>query len=251
MLDVLDADTYAFWTGFTGAPGTASGVDAGASWYRTGIPSTNYNGILGASADANIDALIERARAWGIPSRWMLSSGSMPQGFDRALEHRGLTLFDEAPGMVARIAELRKPGADALSVEIVRNADQFAEWIDVFFVDALGLPSELAAHARAAHDHARVHDPRRTYLLMRNEGAAVATGLLHASAPGIAGIYGIGVRRAFQKRGLGALATCLTCDAGARAGAEVAVLQATKAGFPVYEKLGFGTVTSYRSWRLS
>lgn len=254
MLDalaLLDADTFAFWTGFAAGPGATSGSGDGAAWYCTGSPFTNYNGVLGGSADVNVGPLIERARGWGVPSRWMLSRASAPDWLEAGLEQRGLTVLDEAPGMVAQISDLRKPKADGLSVEIVRDETQFAEWIDVFFVDAIGMPAEHAPHARDAHNYARLHDRARTYLLMRSEGAAVATGLLHSSSPDVAGVYGIGVRRAYQKRGFGALATWLTIDAGARTGAAVAALQATQAGFPVYESLGFQTITSYRSWRIS
>ena len=85
---------------------------------------------------------------------------------------------------------------------------------------------------------------------MRRDGVPVATGLLH-STPGVAGVYGIGVRRAFRRRGLGALATLLTVREGERRGASVAMLQATKDGFPVYAKLGFQTVCSFKSWQIA
>jgi predicted acetyltransferase len=57
------------------------------------------------------------------------------------------------------------------------------------------------------------------------------------------------VRRRFQRRGLGKLATLMTVQEGARRGARIAILQATQEGFPVYEKLGFQTITSFRTWR--
>jgi hypothetical protein len=41
----------------------------------------------------------------------------------------------------------------------------------------------------------------------------------------------------------------LTVQEGARRGATIAILQATREGFPVYEKLGFQTITSFRAWR--
>ena len=59
---------------------------------------------------------------------------------------------------------------------------------------------------------------------------------------------GIAVRRRFQRRGLGTLATLVTVREGARRGASIATLQATRAGFPVYERLGFQTITSFRAW---
>jgi GNAT superfamily N-acetyltransferase len=92
-----------------------------------------------------------------------------------------------------------------------------------------------------------MHQTGLLYLLVRIEGEAVATGLLR-SAAGAAGIYGIAVRKRFQRRGLGTLATLVTVQEGARRGATIAILQATREGFPVYERLGFQTITSFRSW---
>jgi len=71
--------------------------------------------------------------------------------------------------------------------------------------------------------------------------------LLH-TACGVAGIYGIAVRRAYQRQGLGRLATLVTAHAGAERGFTMAMLQATKDGFPVYERLGFRTLFAFQSW---
>jgi hypothetical protein len=242
-LDVLEADTYAFWVGFARRPGGASGT----RWFRSGIPFLNYNGVVGADADP--DAMLRRAHAWGVPARWMVNDASTPDGFEATLATRGLVMVDASSGMVARIQDLPAPPSVAMTVDVVRDDAQFDTWMDVF-ADAFGLTAEATRHVRAAHTWPCRHDACRTYLIMRSDGAAVATGLLHSS-PGVAGVYGIGVRRAFQKRGLGALATLLTVREGARTGAQIAVLQATKEGFPVYRKLGFQTICSFRSWRIA
>ena len=84
-------------------------------------------------------------------------------------------------------------------------------------------------------------------MLLRTDGVVVATAMLHTSC-GVAGIYGIAVRRAYQRQGLGRLATLVTARAGAERGATMAMLQATKDGFPVYERLGFSTISAFRSW---
>lgn len=73
-------------------------------------------------------------------------------------------------------------------------------------------------------------------------------GFAVAATIGVAGIYGIAVRRAYQRQGLGRLATLVTAHAGAERGFTMAMLQATKDGFPVYERLGFRTLFAFRSW---
>jgi Acetyltransferase (GNAT) family len=246
LLPILEEDTYGFWTDFARRPGGESGVDGSAVWWRSGVPFVTYNGIAGVTAD--IDTTLARVRSWGVPARWTLSSASTPAGYEAALDAHGLMLYDEWPGMVARINDLRDPEMGAATIEVVQTAAGSAEWSDVM-CDAFGVPAETARFIRKAHSWPHMHQTGLEYLLLRIGGEAVATGLLR-SAAGAAGIYGITVRRRFQRRGLGTLATLVTAREGARRGAAIAILQATQEGFPLYKQLGFEAITSFRSWRL-
>jgi GNAT superfamily N-acetyltransferase len=245
MLTILEEDTYGFWTDFARRPGGESGVDGNAVWWYSGVPSVTYNGVAGVAAD--LDAMFARVRGWGVPGRWSVSSASAPDGYEAALAERGLTLYDEWPGMVARIGDLPEPDLGETTVEAVRGSSQSAEWAEVMR-EAFAVPPATAGAMREAHSWPHMHNAGLLYLLLRVRGEAAATGLLR-SAAGVAGIYGITVRPRFQKRGLGRLATLVTVQEGARRGASIAVLQATEAGLPVYTKLGFQTITTFRSWR--
>jgi GNAT superfamily N-acetyltransferase len=183
------------------------------------VRHANYNGVLGAGCD--VDAMLERVRSWGLPARWLVSTG---------------------------VAELPEPDLHGITVETVEGDSQRDEWHDVLR-DGFGLDDNDAPHVAAAHDWPCRHERDRTYLLLRRGRVAVATALLH-SPYGVAGVYGIAVRRAFRRQGLGTLATLVTVRAGAERGATVAMLQATKDGFPVYEQLGFRTICAFRSWQI-
>jgi hypothetical protein len=246
MIRTLEEDTYGFWAEFGHRPGGARGEDAGATWFRSGVPFVNYNGVVGVGC--HIDTMLARVRAWSLPARWIVSSASAG-GVEAVLAERGLQVVDEAPGMVARIEDLPRAALDELTVEPVTGQKQWHEWESVFR-DAFGFSEEVAAHVRVAHSWPCLHEEGRQYLLMRFNGVAVATGLLHWSR-GVAGVYAIGVRRDFRRRGFGAFTTLLTVREGARRGATVAVLQATKEGFPVYARLGFQTVCTFRSWQIA
>jgi hypothetical protein len=247
VLSTLEADTFDFWEDFARRPDGAHGKENGVTWFRTGIPLTNYNGLLGNAVD--VQSMLDRARSWNLPARWIINAGNAADGLERALEAAGCSLMEEAPGMIARIDELPAPRVADVTVDVVRDHAAFDEWADVF-CDAFGVPENAAPHVRTAHSWPCLHNENRTYLLMRRGPDAVATGLLHSRA-GVAGVYGIGVRRACQKQGLGALATLLTVREGGRRGAQVALLQASAQGFPVYAKLGFRTITSFRSWQIA
>jgi GNAT superfamily N-acetyltransferase len=246
QLSLLERDTYAFFAGFARRPGGEWGEEGGARWFRSGVPSITYNGVLGVGTE--VVSTINRVRAWGTPAWWILNSAFTPPSFERQLSDRGLTLFGEMPGMVSPVHDLPNLDTNGLTLEAVRADSQFTEWADVFR-DAFGLAPEAAHNMRSAHEWSCFHDERRRYFLLHLDGEAVATGLLHSS-PGVAGVYGVAVRRAYQKRGFGKLATLLTVrEAGSDA--QLAVLQATAEGRPVYERLGFQTLCVFKTWRIA
>jgi hypothetical protein len=241
----MEADTFTFWEEFARLPGGAVGREGGATWYRSGVTYPNYNGALGA--DCDVDAMLARIRSWGLPARWLISTGS-DVAIEDTLRERGFLLGDEYPAMIAEVASLPEPALNGITVEEVTSASQRAEWHEVLH-DGFGLSGTHAAQVTAAHAWAMQHERERLYLLLRREGVAVATAMLHTPY-GVAGVYGIAVRRACRRQGLGALATLVTVRAGAERGATVAMLQATKDGFPVYERLGFRTICAFRSWQI-
>jgi GNAT superfamily N-acetyltransferase len=246
FVGVGEQDCFRFWAEFARRPGAALGDDRGAIWYRSGVPFANYNGVLGVGCD--VDAMLERVRSWGIPARWLISTASCGD-IETDLARRGLTMTDEYPAMVAHVADVPEPRLDGITVEVASTAQQRREWNDVL-CDAFNLAPEASAHVADAHGWPHQREPERVYLLLRRDGVAVATGMLHTTC-GAAGVYGIGVRKSHRRQGLGRLATLVSVQAGRERGATLALLQATKDGFPVYERIGFRTVFAFRSWQIA
>jgi hypothetical protein len=63
---------------------------------------------------------------------------------------------------------------------------------------------------------------------------------------GVAGIYWVGSRERARGLGLGRVVTVAATNAGLALGAEVAALQASPMGRPIYAKLGYETAFDYR-----
>ena len=62
------------------------------------------------------------------------------------------------------------------------------------------------------------------------------------------GVYSIATVGAARRRGYGAAMTARIVADGVAAGCDVAILQASEMGRPIYERLGFRTVVHYRSY---
>jgi predicted GNAT family acetyltransferase len=79
------------------------------------------------------------------------------------------------------------------------------------------------------------------------DGRPVSAGLGVRSGDTI-GIYNIATIPACRRRGYGAAMTSRIAADGAAAGCDLAILQASEMGRPVYERLGYETVVEYCAW---
>jgi hypothetical protein len=193
--------------------------DGGGTWYRSGLAHPNYNGVLGA--DCEVDAMLDVVRSWALPACWLISSASAGS-IEDAFRAHGWVMGDEYPAMIAPVGSLPAPRLDGITVETVETDSQRAEWLDGL-CDGFGVSGDAAAAVTAAHIWPMRHEPERLYLLLRRDGAAVATTMLHTPC-GVAGVYGVPVRRDRRRQGLGALATVVAAHAGAERGHSVALV---------------------------
>jgi hypothetical protein len=66
QLQLLEEDTFSFFSGFAQRPGGELGEEGDAIWYRSGVPSLIYSSFLGEGTA--VAATAERVRAWGVPA---------------------------------------------------------------------------------------------------------------------------------------------------------------------------------------
>lgn len=145
------------------------------------------------------------------------------------------------PGM-AYPSLARLPTAPAHDVDIVTVTDP-TQLTDFAIVasEAFGAPLEAAATLAPA---ATLDDDRCSWFLGYVDGDPAACGQLIRTAD-VAGVYSIGVREQFRRRGLGAAISTSVLVAGRELGCSIGVLQASPMGEPVYRRMGFETITQY------
>lgn len=79
------------------------------------------------------------------------------------------------------------------------------------------------------------------------DGVPVATSALYA-AEGLAGVYNVATLAEHRGRGIGEAMTWAAADAGREAGLGISILQASRAGEPVYLRMGYRTPAHYRQF---
>jgi hypothetical protein len=83
-------------------------------------------------------------------------------------------------------------------------------------------------------------------LMAHDDGEPVATSAVVISGE-CAGVYNVATPPQFRKRGFGEAATRAAVAEGVRRGCTTTTLQASAMGFPIYARMGYRTLTTWRN----
>jgi GNAT superfamily N-acetyltransferase len=214
--------------------------------FRTGRPSAFLNGVSHLGP-ADLDTALREARDYfgNLPWSWWCGDDSRP-GLSGELVARGAELTLEMPVMAARLETSATVGS--LEIEEVTTDRALAEWTGVYMSAMVSEPEDFDA---VLETERRRGDTPGTYrrFLGRAGGRAVATSALLVTDE-VAGLYVVGVDPPFRGRGYGTAISAAALAAGRATGATIATLQARPLAQPIYERLGFATVSRYRLYLL-
>lgn len=223
----------------------------GATLVGTGLPLLLFNQVLVEDGTATVDetaAAIEEGvaafRALG--KRFAVTlRGGIDDAYLPVVERLGLEPLEESPWMPGMALHPLPPAGSVPPVpghEIrpLRDMAAITDHIDVL-AEGMGMPRDWAA---AFCTDALLAEPGVTFYAGYQDGRPVTSGLGLRTGRTI-GVYNIATLEAARRRGYGAAMTMRMVDDGAAAGCDVAILQASEMGQPVYERLGFRTVCEY------
>lgn len=220
----------------------------------SGLPSDTFNKVLRArlepaGAGETIRAAVHHFRTRALPFTWWAGPLSQPDELPRLLAAEGLLPAETELGMAVRQQDLPArvewpAGLEIRRVEDAASLGHFAainaaNWeppdpaVDEFF--RRGQPLLLEAGC-----------PMRLYVGYLN-GEPAASGELFLGG-GAAGIHMVSTRREFRRRGIGCAMTWHCAAEGLAAGLDLAVLQASEEGAPVYARLGFQAVCRFTEY---
>lgn len=238
-------ENWATWLKFTAdhATGGESRTFGAIRCSSVGVPMPLFNQAFVFDEPSPDD--LAQATSWlserNVPF-WVSAPGSVARELADVAETAGLDpAAATMPGMAyAPLADL--PVEEDSEVEIfpVTQSAQLGEFA-IVASEAFGAPLEAAGTLAPA---STLDDDRCSWFLGYVNGELAACGQLLRTAD-VAGVYSIGVREQFRRRGLGAAITTAALIAGRDLGCTIGVLQASPMGEPVYDRMGFETVTQY------
>ncbi len=249
-------DFYRAMASWSGERGDCAEID-GVLLYGTAteFPVT-CNGAARIDPSTPDDAVLDVASAWFAErSTGFTLQVEDPDGDDAGLvaaaEARGLVTLSHAPAMVCRtrLADAVAPegielqwvtGADALADDFVSVSDRAYQ--------SLGMTAGVIEDVIVRRD-LLCADGVHSVVAVGDEGPLAAAQLLMSEpidGVSVAGVYYVGTLEAARGRGLGELVTRAVTNLGFDLGGGFASLQATDMGAPIYRRMGYELLTTYR-----
>jgi GNAT superfamily N-acetyltransferase len=219
----------------------------GIALFATGLPLRLFNQVLieddsadAAAVGAAVALLHARRTHFAVNLRRIFDDRHIP-----TMASLGLVPLSDHPWMPGMAMHpLPVPGSlSPASEHEIRQVTDAAGVADHIHAAAagFGMP-EAWLQAIVTEKLARL--PGATLYVGYTDAIPVSTGLGIRTGRTI-GVYNIATVESARRRGYGAAMTMRIVDDGAAAGCDVAILQASLMGQPIYERLGFRTVVEY------
>jgi GNAT superfamily N-acetyltransferase len=179
----------------------------------------------------------------GSPSAWWIGPDSRI-GAMEAIILQGGTVRGTVPVYAMKVADIPDLAVpEGLSIEEIVGQADITEWVECFSPSMGVAPSEVE---KLKQTEINRRDDPGTYrrFAARVDGKIVGTSAM-LEAEGVAGVYVCSTSSDHRRKGIAGLLTLKAAAAGADHGCEIATLQASKMGAPVYERIGFKKVAEY------
>jgi GNAT superfamily N-acetyltransferase len=215
--------------------------------FQTGLGSPMLNGVLSCDSagatEAEARSLVGRFQKAGLPMIWAAGPSAPLDRLDRIMSDIGLAAEPRPPGMALELEGLQStPLPKGLQVDVA-DSRMDLETCTGISAEVFGIPPGSLEGWRAMV-HGYGTGPGHRWFIGTLDGDPVSISLL-VMHDKVAGIYNVATLDKARGKGVGTALTREPLLFAKRAGYEIAVLEASEMGRPIYEKLGFRKVCEF------
>lgn len=243
VINAMEGNLYAcsLLLGRTGSGSVLSDDDI--KWVYTGTKALNRAFIVRADekhCSERIGSVLSLFKDKGVPVNFIYNTGlNLGDSVERLKEH-GMKYRNSWCGMVLPLdCNIKKPVlASGYEILRVENEEMLESWCGI-------LNSSFSVPDEFRDDYCRVFlnlgfgkDKSWVYYIGIKDGVPISCCMSYME-DGIAGLYWVGTVPGARKQGLASGIVSLAIDDAYLNGCRISILQASAAGKPVYERLGF------------
>lgn len=209
--------------------------------WHTSLYHPWFNGVFvsrppAAGAAETVRDTVAYFRTRGVGAfTWWLAPSLDPGAWSQHLLPHGFQYDDHTPGMAIDLADLPPLGQQP-TIQVVEDRETLDTWTRVL-VRGFEMPEETAGAFLAIMERVGLGLPIRHYL-GPVDGEPVGTSSLFLGA-GVAGIYNVATLPAARGHGVGSAMTLVPLIEAREMGYRAGVLQSSKMGYGLYQRLGF------------
>lgn len=153
------------------------------------------------------------------------------------------------PGMVLETRLHKEPAPAGVSIHRVATEADRARWIEGNLYGFAEDDGDRAALRSACQTLESLTGGPVTAWWAEMDGRGVGSAMAMVDPSSRVAVVGwVGTDQAYRRRGIGRAVTLAATNAAFDLGAHLVALQASPMGLPLYEKLGYRTVTGYEVW---
>ena len=215
----------------------------------TGMPVAAFNPTFVLAPPRDPEAALERVRAFyartglaGEVNAW----GDAADAISDAARSAGLVAGHRVPCMRLAPVVATTPATPAVERRRVEDAAALRTFNDVC-AEAFGLDREVLA---VLDDPRMLGVPGFGFHLGLVDGHAVGTAMT-CCIDGVVLIFNVATLPSHRRRGIGEAMTRSAVNHGIEAGCDLAFLQASPDGLPLYERMGFRHAEEMQTWSLA
>lgn len=241
QLAAFHRNCRSYWLGY----GYAQRMEDGMTLYSVGADHPQLNGVMWLGpGDPDARIAEARERLAGHPWLWWVGADSDP-ATQPALVAAGAKTVGVAPIMAIRTDAVRTaPRPAELHIDRLADGAPLSAWVAAW-APAMGV-GDADIPLVVAAEEARNDAPGRLIRFEGRIGGRIVGVSEVLFADGVAGIYLVATDGSWRRRGVGAALTTAAIACAREHGFELATLQATPMGEPLYRRLGFATVAEYQ-----
>ncbi|MDD1765016.1 MAG: GNAT family N-acetyltransferase [Methanomassiliicoccales archaeon] len=235
----------------TGISGSFSRREPDMIIYSSGIPMALLNGVIDPRFGASdllerTEAAMSHFKKTGLPMRWVLGPSSTPSELGDFLLNHGFVSEGTTPGMAIDLRTVsRGPLPSGLEIQQVEDRESLRTCGDTM-ADGFEIPGNIRDGWRELIDGYGMSSTRRWFLgSLDGDPVAVSLLVLHED---VAGVYNIATIPVARRKGIGTAITREPLQIAKDVGYDVAVLEASEMGLPIYRRLGFKELCEFRTY---